>query len=211
MPKQTIHFTLLQKVIIQTRIYNRIHYLLHIDTISLLHYSNFLSLLVASLSGVGDHSLTRFIEGGGSSFGSNTRGVTESLTPYTSDHNQNKSKGGNRIHTQEHNAATTHTNLKNRAQQQNGRLTTQEMCSNPSRTLRRHGRGVSELWSTQSMLGYLLHGPRGPFYSPKEPRSRSFFMWEAINLPCLCVHRTVWLSGTIIRGTRITTLKCVDA
>jgi hypothetical protein len=65
--------------------------------------------------------------------------------PYIIDHNQNKSKGGNRIHTQEHNVATTHTNVKNRAQQQNDRVTTQEMLSNLSRTLQRRGRGVSEL------------------------------------------------------------------
>jgi hypothetical protein len=68
MPKQTIHFTLLKRVMLQTRIYNRItlpitH--LHIITTSILHYSSFLSLLVASLSGVGDHSSTKFIEGGG--------------------------------------------------------------------------------------------------------------------------------------------------
>jgi hypothetical protein len=69
----------------------------------------------------------------------------DSLTPYTSDHNQNTSKGGNRIHTQEHNAATTCTNVKKRAQQQNDRVTTQEMRSNLSRTLQRRGREVSEL------------------------------------------------------------------
>jgi hypothetical protein len=34
-------------------------------------------------------------------------------------------------------------------------------------------------------LGYMLHVPRVPFYSPKEPRSRWFFIWEAIDLPCL--------------------------
>jgi hypothetical protein len=43
------------------------------------------------------------------------------------------------------------------------------------------------------------------------PRSRWFFIWEAINFPCLCVHQTVRLSGTITRGTQITTLKCLDA
>jgi hypothetical protein len=91
----------------------------------------------------------------------------ESLTPYTSDHNQNESKGGIRILTQEHNTATTHTNAKKKAQQQNNRVSTQEMCSNLSRTLWRHGRGVSKLQCPQSMLDVLLHATRGPFYSPK--------------------------------------------
>jgi hypothetical protein len=59
----------------------------------------------------------------------------ESLMPYTSDHNQNESMRGNIIRTQEHNATSTHTNAKKRAQQQNNRVMTQEMCSNLSRTL----------------------------------------------------------------------------
>jgi hypothetical protein len=32
---------------------------------------------------------------------------------------------------------------------------------------------------------YLLDAPRGPFYSPKDPRSRWMFIWEEINLPYL--------------------------
>jgi hypothetical protein len=69
----------------------------------------------------------------------------ESLTPYTSDHNQDECKGENRIHTQVHNEVTRCTNGKKRAQQQNDRLTTQEMRSNLSRTLWSRGRGVSQL------------------------------------------------------------------
>jgi hypothetical protein len=38
----------------------------------------------------------------------------ESLTPYTSDHNQNKSMGRNKLCTQEHNVVTTRTNAKRR-------------------------------------------------------------------------------------------------
>jgi hypothetical protein len=38
----------------------------------------------------------------------------ESFMPYTSDHNQNRSKGLNRKHTQEHNVATKRTNSKKR-------------------------------------------------------------------------------------------------
>jgi hypothetical protein len=55
-------------------------------------------------------------------------------------------------------------------------------------------------------LGYMLHVPRVPFYSPKEPRSRWFFIWEAIDLPCLwyvsfydranqCVPSIAWHTG----------------
>jgi hypothetical protein len=66
MPKKTIHYTLLKRVMLQTRIFTTgLHYLLYIITTSTLCYSCFLSLLVASLSGVGDHSSTNFIEGGG--------------------------------------------------------------------------------------------------------------------------------------------------
>jgi hypothetical protein len=68
MPKKTIHFTLLKRVMLQTRIFTTgLHHLLYITSIStiILYYSCFLSLLVASLSGVGDNSSTNFIEGGG--------------------------------------------------------------------------------------------------------------------------------------------------
>jgi hypothetical protein len=54
--------------------------------------------------------------------------MLESLMPYTSDHNQNQSKAESTIHTQEHNAATTHTNAKKRAQQQSDGVTTHKMC-----------------------------------------------------------------------------------
>jgi hypothetical protein len=53
--------------------------------------------------------------------------VGVSHTLHKSDHNQNWSKGGSRIHTQEHNAATMRTNAKKRAQQQNDKVTTQKM------------------------------------------------------------------------------------
>jgi hypothetical protein len=69
----------------------------------------------------------------------------ESLMPYMIDHNQNGSKEGNRIRTQEHNKSTTHTNAKKRPQQQNDRVTTQKMRSNLCRTLWRRGLGILEL------------------------------------------------------------------
>ena len=73
---------------------------------------------------------------------------------------------------------------------QNDRVSS-KMRSNLSLTNQKHGRRVSELYYALVMLGYLLHAPRGPFYSPKEPKSHWFFIWEAISLPCLRVHRTV--------------------
>jgi hypothetical protein len=63
----------------------------------------------------------------------------ETLTLYTIDQYQNQSKGGSRIHTQEHNAETTRTNAKKRAQQQSDEVTTQKMMSNLPNT--------SEAWS----------------------------------------------------------------
>jgi hypothetical protein len=43
----------------------------------------------------------------------------------------------------------------------------------------------------QSMLGWLLHAPRGPFYSPKAVRSRWRHSWKANLAFCRVVHRTV--------------------
>ena len=65
MPKHTIHLHYLKGNDTDSNFTTGPHYLLYINTISILHYSSFLSLLVASLSGVGDHSSARFIEGGG--------------------------------------------------------------------------------------------------------------------------------------------------
>jgi hypothetical protein len=41
------------------------------------------------------------------------------------------------------------------------------------------------------MLGWLLHAPRGPFYSPKAARSRWRQSWKANLAFCHVVHRTV--------------------
>jgi hypothetical protein len=41
------------------------------------------------------------------------------------------------------------------------------------------------------MLVYLLHAPRGPFYSPKAARSRWRQSWKANLAFCRVVHRTV--------------------
>jgi hypothetical protein len=44
--------------------------------------------------------------------------------------------------------------------------------------------------NAQSMLGLLLHAPRGPFYSPKAARSRWRHSWKAILAFCRVAHRT---------------------
>jgi hypothetical protein len=44
--------------------------------------------------------------------------------------------------------------------------------------------------NAQSMLGLLLHAPRGPFYSPKAARSRWRHSWKAIFAFCRVAHRT---------------------
>jgi hypothetical protein len=42
------------------------------------------------------------------------------------------------------------------------------------------------------MLGWLLHAPRGPFYSPKTARSRWRHSWKTILAFCRVAHWTVW-------------------
>jgi hypothetical protein len=50
---------------------------------------------------------------------------------------------------------------------------------------------VLVLRNALSMLGYLHHVPRGPFYSPKAARSRSEHCWKANLAFCRLAHRTV--------------------
>jgi hypothetical protein len=52
-------------------------------------------------------------------------------------------------------------------------------------------------WSC-SMLGVLLHAPRGPFYSHKGPRSRWNPIWKALVAFCLWVHRTIRCTGQLM-------------
>jgi hypothetical protein len=47
------------------------------------------------------------------------------------------------------------------------------------------------LMNALSMLGCLLHAPRGPFYSPKAARSRGEQSGKAILAFCRLAHRTV--------------------
>jgi hypothetical protein len=51
--------------------------------------------------------------------------------------------------------------------------------------------GVWMLRNDQRMLGWLLHAPRGPFYSPKAARSRWRQIWKANLAFCRVAHRTV--------------------
>jgi hypothetical protein len=51
--------------------------------------------------------------------------------------------------------------------------------------------GVLVLRNDQGMLGFLLHAPRGPFYSPKAARSRWRHSWKAILAFCQVAHRIV--------------------
>jgi hypothetical protein len=53
------------------------------------------------------------------------------------------------------------------------------------------GSGVWMLRNDQGMLGYLLHAPRGPFYSLKAARSRWRHSWKAKVAFCRVAHRTV--------------------
>jgi hypothetical protein len=51
--------------------------------------------------------------------------------------------------------------------------------------------GVLVLRNDQRMLGYFLHAPRGPFYSPKAARSRWRHSWKTKVAFCRVAHRTV--------------------
>ena len=58
---------------------------------------------------------------------------------------------------------------------------------------------VLVLRSVVGMLGFLLHAPRGPFYSPKAARSRWEQIWKAIFAFCLVAHRTVRCTPDTVR------------
>jgi hypothetical protein len=111
--------------------------------------------------------------------------------PYTIDHNRIWSKEGSRNTHKSIIATTPHAQAKKRVHESKLRSHSSKTRSNLSLTNQKRGRGVSELQYALVILRYLLHAHRGPFYSPKEPWSRWFFIWEATNLRCLCVHRTV--------------------
>ena len=49
------------------------------------------------------------------------------------------------------------------------------------------------------MLGVVLHAPRGPFYRPKEARSRCEQFWKAILAFCRRAHQTVRCTPDSVR------------
>src|SRR5699024_1171860 len=59
--------------------------------------------------------------------------------------------------------------------------------------------GVLVLRRVVGMLGFLLHAPRGPFYSPKAARSRWEQIWKAIFAFCLVAHLTVRCTPDTVR------------
>jgi hypothetical protein len=86
----------------------------------------------------------------------------------------------------------THTQQKRWAQRQHIRVTTQNKCPNLNILKQRREFNVSALLDVQWLLGVELHAPRGPFYSPKGPRSLWSSIWKALVAFCSWVHRTVW-------------------
>jgi hypothetical protein len=95
----------------------------------------------------------------------------------------------------------THTRLKTRAQSRTqattwAQNTTQGVLYSIEAQVtisknRMRENGVLVLRNDQRMLGYLLHAPRGPFYSPKAARSRWNPTRKAIVAFCRVAHRTV--------------------
>jgi hypothetical protein len=96
----------------------------------------------------------------------------------------------------------THTRLKARAQSRTqattwAHNTTQRVLySNGAQITitknRMRENEVLVLRNDQWMLGWLLHVPRGPFYSPNVARSRWRHSWKAILAFCRVAHHTVW-------------------
>jgi hypothetical protein len=100
-------------------------------------------------------------------------------------------RGSRNTHTRDKNTTTNaHKSREEHKRQRNG-VTTQNACSNLNLSKQKRGRSVSVLWDVQRMLGVLLNAPRGPFYSPKGPRSRWSSIWKALVAFYPRVHWTV--------------------
>jgi hypothetical protein len=94
----------------------------------------------------------------------------------------------------------THTRLKTRAQSRTQATTWAHnttrgvLYSNGAQVTisknRMRENGVLVLRNDQGVLGWLLHAPRGPFYSPKAARSRWRQSWKANLAFCRVAHRT---------------------
>jgi hypothetical protein len=114
----------------------------------------------------------------------------ESLTPYTSDLNKKQSKGGSRVHTQEHNRS----NNKHTSQRESTRTRTTELqLRNVLESLKHFKTAWSQSLGVavcSRMLSVMVEVPRDLFYSPKGPRSRCSFIWKAQITFCLRAHQT---------------------
>jgi hypothetical protein len=105
--------------------------------------------------------------------------------------NENTSKGGIESHTWDKLAAT-HAHTTKETQRQHNGVTTLNKCPNLNILKQRREFNVLALLDVQWLLGVELHAPRGPFYSPKGPRSLWSSIWKALVAFCPWVHRTVW-------------------
>jgi hypothetical protein len=120
---------------------------------------------------------------------------------------KNRCKGGSRVRTQEHDATTTRTNAKKRAQQQSDRVTTYKIRSNLSQTFQRHGHRSQSCIVLKVCLVYCSKRLVVPFYSPKRPRSRWSFIWKLLAFP---VYVCTWLSGGTLNNAHYNVPKITD-
>jgi hypothetical protein len=88
-------------------------------------------------------------------------------------------RDGDKMHQQKHNATTHTRKAKKRVQEHSIAVTTQKRCSDLTKITEMRGRRGLECWCALEMLGYRYEAPRGPFYSPKGPRSRCNLHMEA--------------------------------
>jgi hypothetical protein len=128
-------------------------------------------------------------------YASHLRGISTSwsLSPlqYRSQR-KHKSKDGRATHTRLKSAAQPRTQVKKWAQKHSARSLQLEQCSNLKNDDPIAWMQSLDVLGCFCKLCVLLHAPRGPFYSPKEARSRWRTTWKDILAFCRVVHRTVW-------------------
>jgi hypothetical protein len=112
----------------------------------------------------------------------------ESLTALQK--SQLRVREGDRVHTQEHNAATHARITKKRAQEHKIVEITQNSRSDLTKITSKRGHIMLECCIALGVLGCWLEAPRVPFYSPKGPRSHWLLHMEAQKNSCLSAHRT---------------------
>jgi hypothetical protein len=91
-----------------------------------------------------------------------------------------------------HKSATirTHT-AKTWAQMNRNKFTTRMELKSLRKSIKCTETECERLRMLKVCLGWLLHAPRGPFYSPKAARSRWRHSWKAILAFCRVAHQTV--------------------